>query len=622
MAGVVDPMCEIFPKQVGCYYTRFGMGGGKDSRHGMCVLGLNMINDKVFLLIWVWDYFIIFMGMIRLITRGSQVCSATVRLFLMKIKMHHFFKYNAHKNHIRYYILHCSIGDWFVLYQMRKNLNRRFFGEFVALLSMTVDPDPTIEPDEPIIYLTPENIEKLKEYSYSSEASKGRDEDENDEESEDEEEKEGKSSTFLSNMDEELDTSFEGGGGGGGGNSLTGKQRMLIKLGKKAKSSNKSAMMAAAAMKRARKKFVDNMAYTLSAIQAATQFFLAKNELSIDNWTFKLYYQVTASILVTSSVLVTFNQFFGNPIECDLPYGGVSDKVLKAYCWMYSTFNIPPDFTGSCAMKTNDVMPVYNSYYQWVPIVLLVQAMVCYLPRVLWLMMEGGLMKFLAKNRTQRIVECEEKEIGDLLQTFRINLQNKYNKYTFIFFLCELLNLVLIYGQFWVTDSFLRGQFWDYGIKVVQYYQLPPEETTALGRINPMCEAFPRVVSCTYWRYGTGGKQTGVSALCILSLNIIIDKIYLILWFWFLIVGALGAFRVIGRLFQTFSTHVRFYLLKFKMYRYFKDDDNLLRIEEYVHACTIGDWFVLYQMSQNLNRRFFYKFLIQLSHDASQVGQA
>eukprot|EP00094_Tigriopus_californicus_P008845 TCALIF_08526-PA protein Name:"Similar to inx2 Innexin inx2 (Schistocerca americana)" AED:0.58 eAED:0.58 QI:0/-1/0/1/-1/1/1/0/266 len=249
LAGVVDPMCEIFPKQVGCYYSRYGLGGGKDSRHGMCVLGLNMINDKVFLLIWLWDYFIIFIGIIRLVTRGSQVCSANVRLFLMKIKMHHFFKYNAHKSHIRYYMLHCSIGDWFVLYQMRKNLNRRFFGEFVALLAMTVDPDPNIEPDEPIIHLTPEDIEKLKEYSSSTPR------EESEEDDEDEEEEAVKpSSSFLSKFDDELDTSFEAGPSSGGGNSLTGKQRMLIKMGKKAKSANKSAMMAAAAMKRARKK--------------------------------------------------------------------------------------------------------------------------------------------------------------------------------------------------------------------------------------------------------------------------------------------------------------------------------------------------------------------------------
>ncbi len=32
-----------------------------------------------------------------------------------------------------------SIGDWFVLYQMSKNLNKRFFAEFLALLSVKVE---------------------------------------------------------------------------------------------------------------------------------------------------------------------------------------------------------------------------------------------------------------------------------------------------------------------------------------------------------------------------------------------------------------------------------------------------------------------------------------------------
>ena len=63
---------------------------------------------------------------------------------------------------------------------------------------------------------------------------------------------------------------------------------------------------------------------------------------------------------------------------------------MKSYCWMYSTFNIPLKFEGNCARRTNDSRPIYNSYYQWVPIFLMVQAMFFYIPRVLWLMMEGG----------------------------------------------------------------------------------------------------------------------------------------------------------------------------------------------------------------------------------------
>jgi hypothetical protein len=36
------------------------------------------------------------------------------------------------------------------------------------------------------------------------------------------------------------------------------------------------------------------------------------------NWTFRLFYQGTTSILLISSVMVSSNQFFGDPIQCDL----------------------------------------------------------------------------------------------------------------------------------------------------------------------------------------------------------------------------------------------------------------------------------------------------------------
>ena len=38
-------------------------------------------------------------------------------------------------------------------------------------------------------------------------------------------------------------------------------------------------------------------------------------------------------------------------------------------------------------------------------------------------------------------------------------------------------------------------------------------------------------------------------------------------------------------------------------------------MEIYIRAIKIGDWFVLYQMSKNLNRRFFYDFLLALAKE-------
>ena len=38
-------------------------------------------------------------------------------------------------------------------------------------------------------------------------------------------------------------------------------------------------------------------------------------------------------------------------------------------------------------------------------------------------------------------------------------------------------------------------------------------------------------------------------------------------------------------------------------------------LERYIRTIKIGDWFVLYQMSKNLNRRFFYDFLLELAKE-------
>ena len=239
----INPMCEVFPKQAACRYYRYGMGGGSDNRHAMCILGLNMVNDKVFILIWIWFIFLIFMGTMRLCTRSTQLVSSKVRYFLMKLKMNRYFKNHAHMKHIHHYIDNCQIGDWFVLYQMSKNQNKEFFARFLAVLALTVDPDPDVEADEPEIYLSAEEIEKHKTGEYLKNASES---DEEEEESGDGEE-EKKPFGGIDGLDMELDLNPETAGGGDG---LSGKQRMLIKQGKHAKSAQRDAMKARMAMRR------------------------------------------------------------------------------------------------------------------------------------------------------------------------------------------------------------------------------------------------------------------------------------------------------------------------------------------------------------------------------------
>ena len=198
---------------------------------------------------------------------SSQLVSSRVRWVLMKMKMKRYLKINAHVKHIQHYILHCSIGDWFVLYQMSKNLNKRFFAEFITVLALTVNPDPSIEPEEPEIYLTEADLERRRVVSRrpsrngsvtsnnSSGPSFGADnEEDNDDDLEDTLPRSNRASNLLRVLESgDIDnTSLDRPDAAPPSGGLSGKQRMLVKQGKTAMSAKHKAMRVDAALKRLR----------------------------------------------------------------------------------------------------------------------------------------------------------------------------------------------------------------------------------------------------------------------------------------------------------------------------------------------------------------------------------
>ncbi len=96
----------------------------------------------------------------------------------------------------------------------------------------------------------------------------------------------------------------------------------------------------------------------------------------------------------------------------------------------------------------------------------------------------------------------------------------------------------------------IQGRFWYYGIDVIRYYQLTRAErklvrnlpihfkNSDIGEflpqvVSPFCSTFPTEVSCTVPNIGAAGLEQNHNGLCILSQNIINEKIYLIIW-WYL----------------------------------------------------------------------------------------
>merc|ERR1712107_31758 len=112
---------------------------------------------------------------------------------------------------------------------------------------------------------------------------------------------------------------------------------------------------------------------------------------------------------------------------------------------------------------------------------------------------------------------------------------------------------------------------------------------------------------------GTGGQQEAINAICILALNIINDKVFLVLWWWFVVITIIALVRLLYRGIQCRSGYIRYQLINMRMNRYFKRSKKIRKIETFISSCKLGDWFVLYQLSKNLNRPFFMDFLENLS---------
>lgn len=133
----------------------------------------------------------------------------------------------------------------------------------------------------------------------------------------------------------------------------------------------------------------------LTALLSTRIKYIGKVEvISIDNKAFALHYRITSIMFLVFSVLVTCNQFLGDPIAC-IKSGDTEQKIINNYCWIEGTFTLPRALMktiefeyahpGVAPFKFDDKDEIIeHTYYQWVSVVLFGQCMAFYMTRALW----------------------------------------------------------------------------------------------------------------------------------------------------------------------------------------------------------------------------------------------
>jgi len=333
--------------------------------------------------------------------------------------------------------------------------------------------------------------------------------------------------------------------------------------------------------------------------------------IDLDNWVWKLYSKASVALCMLAAALCICSAYFGNPIDCY----GTDDKFITQYCWVHGSYHFAieqkalvqeiHDRTGQ-----NCLPPEYyddkmherptTEYYQWVIFMLFAHGILFLLPDYLWKFLEGGLVEnFVPLNKEDPKLSAKKFD----------GLSKSQNRVYFCSFLgCEVLNFFVGIANFCIMDWFLKGKFATYGTEVVTYFM--SGETT----FNPMCSVFPTLVSCEYYTGGVGvGTMDIKNHICMLSQNIINEKIYLILWFWILMLFGASMIMLLYRLGTILVPSVREYEL---LYRARKGESKKIR-SLMKKDLNLSQWFILSQIGRNSKSREFNEFLHQVE---KQIG--
>ena len=66
------------------------------------------------------------------------------------------------------------------------------------------------------------------------------------------------------------------------------------------------------------------------------------------------------------------------------------------------------------------------------------------------------------------------------------------------------------------------------------------------------------------------------------------------------------------------NSNFRLFLLLLKMRLDFDASPDGDNVKDFIRGSAIGDWFVLYQMSKNLNQSLYFRFLVKLAQPLSE----
>lgn len=130
----INPMTKVFPKMTKCTFRVYGSSGDIQIYDNFCLLPLNIINEKIYLFLWIWFIFLTFASCLSVIHRLVSFIYPPFRQKLLQ----YLGRRASAQTHVTL-IESLSYGDWFLLYLIGQNIEQSHLGEVLELFALQLD---------------------------------------------------------------------------------------------------------------------------------------------------------------------------------------------------------------------------------------------------------------------------------------------------------------------------------------------------------------------------------------------------------------------------------------------------------------------------------------------------
>jgi hypothetical protein len=145
---------------------------------------------------------------------------------------------------------------------------------------------------------------------------------------------------------------------------------------------------------------------------------------------------------------------------------------------------------------------------------------------------------------------------------------------------------------------------------------------------SPADIVFPKLTKCLFQKYGPSGTIQIHDALCVMALNVVNEKIFMVLWYWFALLALVSGLALLWRflilgLLVCASAHSRSFMSVLAQ-RALGTPVTLdpVYLSPVTQRLDCGDWLFLQLLGANMSTRVYKEFMEQLVQAMEQVKQS